>query len=207
MTQKQITRYIFWPLQIAVVVLIFVNAYLIFNQRAFAFQTVGEFNTPLYYSYGMILGLIAFTLFSIAILPGMLGRFGIKGEIVKQLTIYRREFGKLMFLFAFAHYTTIKIFPLIALNSTPTVAFFENFGFLALTLTIPLFLTSTNWAQRRLGKWWKRLHKLVYIIVWLVFFHVAFAQGFTIISGIIFFIAAAETLSLLNYYIVKFNLE
>jgi sulfoxide reductase heme-binding subunit YedZ len=49
-------------------------------------------------------------------------------------------------------------------------------GFAAYLLLIPLAATSTKWAMRRLGKNWKRLHKLVYLIgilgiihfVWLV---------------------------------------
>jgi sulfoxide reductase heme-binding subunit YedZ len=37
-------------------------------------------------------------------------------------------------------------------------------GFTAFLLLIPLAATSTKWAMRRLGKNWKRLHKLVYLI-------------------------------------------
>lgn len=37
-------------------------------------------------------------------------------------------------------------------------------GWLAFTLAIPLFITSTDRARRRLGKSWSRLHKLVYPI-------------------------------------------
>lgn len=37
-------------------------------------------------------------------------------------------------------------------------------GFAAYLLLIPLAATSTKWAMRRLGKNWKRLHKLVYVI-------------------------------------------
>ena len=49
-------------------------------------------------------------------------------------------------------------------------------GFAAYLMLIPLAATSTKWAMRKLGKNWKRLHKLVYLIgalgiihfVWLV---------------------------------------
>ena len=37
-------------------------------------------------------------------------------------------------------------------------------GFIAFLLLIPLAATSTKWAMRKLGKNWKRLHKLVYLI-------------------------------------------
>ena len=37
-------------------------------------------------------------------------------------------------------------------------------GFLALVLMIPLAVTSTNTMQRRLGRRWRQLHRLVYVI-------------------------------------------
>lgn len=37
-------------------------------------------------------------------------------------------------------------------------------GMLALLLLVPLAATSTRWAQRRLGRRWVRLHRLVYLI-------------------------------------------
>jgi len=36
-------------------------------------------------------------------------------------------------------------------------------GLLALLILIPLAITSTPWAMRRMGKNWKRLHRLVYL--------------------------------------------
>jgi sulfoxide reductase heme-binding subunit YedZ len=44
-------------------------------------------------------------------------------------------------------------------------------GMLALLLLIPLGLTSTAKAQRRLGKRWIRLHRLVYVIAALGVWH------------------------------------
>lgn len=44
-------------------------------------------------------------------------------------------------------------------------------GFLAFLLLIPLAATSTKWAQRKLGKRWKALHKLTYAVIILVLIH------------------------------------
>jgi sulfoxide reductase heme-binding subunit YedZ len=44
-------------------------------------------------------------------------------------------------------------------------------GFAAFLLLIPLALTSTKGAQKRLGKRWKTLHKLVYLIAVLAVIH------------------------------------
>jgi sulfoxide reductase heme-binding subunit YedZ len=45
------------------------------------------------------------------------------------------------------------------------------FGFAAFVLLAPLAVTSTNNWQRRLMSNWKRLHKLVYIVIILVLMH------------------------------------
>lgn len=48
---------------------------------------------------------------------------------------------------------------------------FITIGFLALLLLIPLAVTSTNGMMRRLGKRWKTLHRLIYLIVLLGIWH------------------------------------
>ncbi|GAB4447665.1 MAG: hypothetical protein OHK0015_51940 [Chloroflexi bacterium OHK40] len=44
-------------------------------------------------------------------------------------------------------------------------------GFAAFLLLLPLALTSTRGAQRRLGRWWRRLHRLVYLAAGLAVLH------------------------------------
>ena len=46
-----------------------------------------------------------------------------------------------------------------------------TFGFSALMLLIPLALTSNNASVKRLGKSWKKLHRLVYLILVLGVLH------------------------------------
>jgi sulfoxide reductase heme-binding subunit YedZ len=48
---------------------------------------------------------------------------------------------------------------------------FITLGFLALVLLMPLAVTSTNKMMRKLGKRWKTLHRLVYLIVILGVWH------------------------------------
>ena len=48
---------------------------------------------------------------------------------------------------------------------------FITIGFLALLLLIPLAVTSTNGMMRRLGRRWKTLHRLIYVIVLLGVWH------------------------------------
>jgi DMSO/TMAO reductase YedYZ heme-binding membrane subunit len=55
---------------------------------------------------------------------------------------------------------------------------FELMGFLMVMLVIPLLITGNPWAQRKLGKFWKPLHRLIYVIWGLLFFHLALLEGF-----------------------------
>ena len=45
-------------------------------------------------------------------------------------------------------------------------------GTIGLFLMVPLALTSTSWSKKQLGKNWKRLHKLTYLIALFIVLHV-----------------------------------
>jgi sulfoxide reductase heme-binding subunit YedZ len=50
-------------------------------------------------------------------------------------------------------------------------------GLTMVMLLIPLFLTANNAAQRWLGRYWKVLHRLIYMIWTLLFVHLALLEG------------------------------
>ena len=50
-------------------------------------------------------------------------------------------------------------------------------GLTMVVLLIPLFLTANNIAQRWLGRYWKALHKLTYVIWGLLWVHLALLEG------------------------------
>jgi len=56
-------------------------------------------------------------------------------------------------------------------------------GLLVILLAIPLLATANTPAQRRLGKYWKQLHKLTYVIWGLVVIHLLLLDGFTPFGG------------------------
>jgi sulfoxide reductase heme-binding subunit YedZ len=60
---------------------------------------------------------------------------------------------------------------------------FELMGFMMVMLVIPLLLTSSPWAQRKLGKYWKRLQRLTYAIWGLLFLHLVLLEGVGVQSG------------------------
>jgi DMSO/TMAO reductase YedYZ heme-binding membrane subunit len=55
---------------------------------------------------------------------------------------------------------------------------FELMGFFMVMLVIPLLITGNHWAQRKLGRYWKRLHQLIYVIWGLLAAHLALLEGF-----------------------------
>jgi DMSO/TMAO reductase YedYZ heme-binding membrane subunit len=55
---------------------------------------------------------------------------------------------------------------------------FTLMGFLMVMLVIPLLLTGNPWAQRKLGRYWKWLHRLIYVIWALLACHLMLLEGF-----------------------------
>ena len=88
---------------------------------------------------------------------------------------FRRMLGLYCFFYAFCHF----LIWLVADHSLDLGDMIEDiidrpyitFGFSAFILLIPLTITSSNAMVRRLGKAWKKLHKLVYAILVLGVLH------------------------------------
>jgi sulfoxide reductase heme-binding subunit YedZ len=80
---------------------------------------------------------------------------------------FRRLFGLFAFFYATLHMLTYVAlysgFSVAAMESDIAKRRFITMGVIAYLLLVPLALTSTTWAIRKLGgKNWNRLHKLVY---------------------------------------------
>jgi len=56
-------------------------------------------------------------------------------------------------------------------------------GFLVILLALPLLATANTPAQRKLGKYWKRLHRMTYVIWAFVVIHLLLLDGFTPFGG------------------------
>lgn len=91
------------------------------------------------------------------------------------LVMLRRMLGLFSFFYVLLHFLTWLILDqglywsgvLTDVVKRP----FITIGFAALLLLIPLAVTSTKGMMRRLGKRWKQLHRLVYVIVLLGVWH------------------------------------
>jgi methionine sulfoxide reductase heme-binding subunit len=55
---------------------------------------------------------------------------------------------------------------------------FELMGFFMVMLVVPIVCTSNPWAQRKLGKYWKRFQRLTYVIWALLAAHLILLEGF-----------------------------
>jgi methionine sulfoxide reductase heme-binding subunit len=88
---------------------------------------------------------------------------------------YRRMLGLFAFFYACLHFTTYiwfdRWFDVPDMLRDVVKRPFITVGFAAFLLLLPLAITSNNSMQRRLGRRWQKLHRLVYLIVVLAILH------------------------------------
>ena len=90
-------------------------------------------------------------------------------KIMRQywLISFRRMIGLFAFFYGFLHLMTYvwldKFFDVHEMLHDIAKRKFITAGMTAFTLMIPLALTSTKWAIRKLGKRWQALHRLIYL--------------------------------------------
>jgi sulfoxide reductase heme-binding subunit YedZ len=93
----------------------------------------------------------------------------------KELNQRRKALGNYAFLYASLHLSTFVGldygFNLSAILRDVGTKWYIIIGLIAFLLLLPLAITSFKYWMKRLGKNWKRLHKLVYIISPLVVVH------------------------------------
>ena len=93
----------------------------------------------------------------------------------KQLIRLRRMFGLFTFFYVCVHFSIYIVFDhFFDINEIAKDIIkrpYVTVGFSAFLLLIPLAVTSTNKMVKRLGKRWKQLHQLVYVIAVLGVLH------------------------------------
>lgn len=149
---------------------------------------------------GKKVGTVALITFWIVLIPGMMKRFQITGWLLPVRTVlmlYRRQIGVTVYVLATTHYWWSRMLPLLSVGADIfTFRTFEIMGVTAITLLTPLFLTSNDWSLKHLGKWWNRIHSLVYIVIWILFLHVAL-QDLSWKAFVTLIVAAFELFSLI----------
>lgn len=126
-------------------------------------------------SVGKKLGDLALILYIITLIPGIFTRLKIFSTFTATLKLFRRQFGVSTFLTAVVHQSFVFTFLLIATNTFSFKLFtaHEVLGLIALLLLFPMWLSSNDFVERKMGRWWKIMHRITYVILMLIFFHVA----------------------------------
>ncbi len=152
-------------------------------------------NFLLFYDLGLWSGKIGLTFYVLTVIPGIARRFGLKHKLVAILMIFRRYTGIAMYLGVFAHFAIMRgAFYLRQMRIVWPMPLFELMGLSALILATFLFMTSNDYAVQHLKKWWNFIHKLTYIIIWLIALHVVL-QGISAWSAVIGLTAIVQALS------------
>ena len=119
---------------------------------------------------------------------------------------YRRMMGLFVFFYAVLHLLIYCVF-LLGLQWQDLWADilerpYITVGFAAWLLLLPLAVTSTKRWQRKLGRQWSRLHKLIYIASALIFLHIIW-QARSDLAEPLFYLLIFSVLMLLRLPIVK----
>lgn len=174
-----------------------ISVFAFFAARSLYYQ---DGNASLFYGLGVNSGQAALVCYIITLIPGMMGRYGVRNKFLSLLTIFRRYVGILMYLFALMHSFLVRWVFFISTRIFIPLVLFEIFGLTALTLLFFLFITSNEYSVVKLGKWWSRIHKLTYIAMGFIFLHVALQRVsiWSVAMGIIIVLEVGSVVNMLS---------
>jgi sulfoxide reductase heme-binding subunit YedZ len=168
--------------------IIFANILVLFSLTTLFY--VEMVTIQMLFTIGKYSGILAVIVFLLSQVSGILRRFQATNELKNigdYLMFSRAQIGILMYILAFTHYFFVALFPVVIVSGQlPVIQAFTAAGMVAFLLSLPLAITSNNQSKKLLKKWWKRLHKLVYVIIWFIAIHVgliAISYGFSDLSS------------------------
>lgn len=164
---------------------------------------------PELYWLGGKLGVVAVGLFVIVLMPGIIMRLkwwrSVSLPTATIITPFRRRLGVLMFIVAVVHMSFTTTLPYVSIMGfaalPPPFSPAEVFGVLAVLILTPVWLTSTDWWLKALGKWWKRVQRLSYVAIWAILVHLVLLQSSW--SWLMAVIGVLELVSWARFYIGK----
>ena len=122
---------------------------------------------------------------------------------------FRRAFGLMSFFYIILHFSTWLLLDMqlrwIEIVESLTRKPFIVFGMMGFLLLIPLAATSNNYSMKRLGKYWPKLHKLIYAAIILGGIHYLMMEKTLQNDAIITFIIIIVLISLRFFKIRKIN--
>ena len=122
---------------------------------------------------------------------------------------FRRAFGLMSFFYIILHFSTWLLLDMqlrwVEIAESLTRKPFIVFGMMGFLLLIPLAATSNNYSMKRLGKYWQKLHKLIYAAIILGGIHYLMMEKTLQNDAIITFIIIIVLISLRFFKIRKIN--
>ena len=122
---------------------------------------------------------------------------------------FRRAFGLMSFFYIILHFSTWLLLDMqlrwVEIAESLTRKPFIVFGMMGFLLLIPLAATSNNYSMKRLGKYWPKLHKLIYVAIILGGIHYLMMEKTLQNDAIITFIIIIALISLRFFKIRKIN--
>ena len=122
---------------------------------------------------------------------------------------FRRAFGLMSFFYIILHFSTWLLLDMqlrwVEIAESLTRKPFIVFGMMGFLLLIPLAATSNNYSMKRLGKYWQKLHKLIYVAINLGGIHYLMMEKTLQNDAIITFIIIIALISLRFFKIRKIN--
>ena len=122
---------------------------------------------------------------------------------------FRRAFGLMSFFYIILHFSTWLLLDMqlrwVEIAESLTRKPFIVFGMMGFLLLIPLAATSNNYSMKRLGKYWQKLHKLIYVAIILGGIHYLMMEKTLQNDAIITFIIIIALISLSFFKIRKIN--
>ena len=157
----------------------------------------------LYYDLGGKFGTLAALAFLVTITPGIAKRFGFHHPKLNFIQTFRRHFGIATFLLVLTHYSILRLIPYMSWQTFTMPPLRELIGFAAYCMFFVMFITSNDFSTNRLGRWWGKVHSLAYVIVWLMFVHIALYNPTEPTAILVGFYALAEWASLIYFWVKK----
>lgn len=154
---------------------------------------------PGLYVWGILAGKIALIVYAFTVIPGIGRRFKLRHKLLSILMMFRRYNGILMFILISLHFWIVRGLFYIHNGIAQWPPVFQLYGIVALFLTFFMFVTSNDLSIKLLKKGWHWLHKLTYVVIWLIAFHVSL-QGIDIWAVFIDTVLLIQTASLIFRY-------
>lgn len=145
--------------------------------------------------YSNFFGQLSLLTYISTLLPGIAKRFNISFTPFNVLFLYRRHTGITMYLFALTH----MVLSGVLFSTMPFVIFSQ----MAMIILFFLFITSNNYSLSKLSHHWYLLQKLTYVVMFLIFLHVALID-FGTLSLLLLLTIILEIISFIyhHYFII-----